>query len=251
VLDEPRTDRVRDAFAELTEAVDPFLRPPGVESVRATVRRRRRRRLGAGAAAAVAVAAVVGLVRLPAMEQPAPVVAERPEPVRTLPPTAASPPLAPPAASPTPAGGTSPARSSSAARTPAPDRSDRDRATNRPAEPAQEQPACVSTVNATANGGDVVIAADSICPGETIAVSWVTYEARRDGSQRLFATERLTLTEARPRVTATLRESPTCVGPWYVLRGDPPIRSTIAADEAEPYAEEFVVARADGEICLG
>ncbi|GAA1870957.1 hypothetical protein [Asanoa iriomotensis] len=240
------TDRVRDAFTDLTDSIDPFLRPPGVESVHTTVRRRRQRRLGVTAAAAVAVAAVAGLAQLPAMEQPAPVVADQPAPADTLAPTAGAPSPAPPSMGTASAGGPSAA----VTRTPGRGQDAGGPRTGRPTEPAMPPPACASTVSATANGSNLVIAADVICPGETIAVSWVTYEARRDGSQQLFANERLTLTEAQDRVTATLRESPTCVGPWYVLRDDPAIPATIAAEESKPFPAGTVVASEDGEICL-
>jgi hypothetical protein len=58
------------------------------------------------------------------------------------------------------------------------------------------------------------------------------------------------LTEARDRVVTTLRESPTCVGPWFVLRGHPSFPATIAAETAEPFPAELVLASADGELCL-
>jgi hypothetical protein len=96
----------------------------------------------------------------------------------------------------------------------------------------------------------LVIVAGPVCAGDEIAISWVTYETQRDGSQNLFASDRLTLTAARPRATATLRESPKCVGPWYVLRADPPIPSTLPADVVEPFPSGTIVASEDGELCL-
>jgi hypothetical protein len=111
-------------------------------------------------------------------------------------------------------------------------------------------PPCASTVTASAKGTELVISAAPVCAGAEIAVSWVTYETQRDGSQKLFASDRLTLTAARPRVTATLRESPTCVGPWYVLRADPSIPSTLPADAVEPFPSDAILASEDGELCL-
>ncbi|GIF76702.1 hypothetical protein [Asanoa siamensis] len=246
--EEPRTDQVRDAFAALTGSIDPHLRPPGVGSVRDTVHRRRQRRLIGVAAAAVAVATVVGLAQLPAMEQPAPVAAERPAPVRTSPPSAPQPPLAPPTRAPVSAGnGTDAADGPVATATSTPARAPGGQAS---VAPTARPPACASAVHVSRSAGNLVIIADPVCAGETIAVSWVTYEARADGSQRLFAHERLTLTAARHRITTTLRESPTCVGAWYVLRGDPSIPATIGAEDVEPFPGGTVVASQDGEICL-
>jgi hypothetical protein len=111
-------------------------------------------------------------------------------------------------------------------------------------------PPCTSTVTASAKGTELVIVAGPVCAGEQIAVSWVTYETQPDGSQKLFASDRHLLTDARPRVTATLRESPKCVGPWYVLRADPLIPSTLPADVVDPFPSGAVVASEDGEICL-
>ncbi|MEV0717063.1 hypothetical protein [Asanoa sp. NPDC050611] len=250
MLDEPRTDRVRDAFAELTGSIDPFLTPPGVDSVHSTVRRRRQRLMGGVAAAAVAVAAVAGLAQLPAMEQPAPVVADRPQPAHTLPPTALTPPLAPPAALSPSARSQTAAGGATATKAPVSAGDGDGRATTPPAAAQQGPAACVSTVRASADGSNLVVTADTVCPGETIAVSWVTYEAQRDGSQQLFANEQLTLTEARKRVVTTLRESPTCVGPWYVLRGKPSIPATIGAEQTEPFPDDTVLASEDGELCL-
>lgn len=245
---EPPSDRVRYAFTELTDSIDPLLRPPGVGSVRETVRRRRQRRLGGTAAAALAVAGVIALVRLPLMEQPVVNVADPPgKPVTTMSPGLILPPFAPPTAvaTPTPTG----ARAASV--TPAD--AEPTRTTSPPTRAADDQqgpPPCASVVTATATGSKLVIAAGPVCPGAEILVSWVTYETQRDGSHRLFATERHTLTEDDPRVTTTLRESPTCVGPWYALRADPPVPVVIAADETEPFPRAAVLASEDGEICL-
>jgi hypothetical protein len=245
VLDLPPTDdRVRDAFAELTGSVDHLLRPPGVGSVRETVRRRRQRRIGATAAAAVAVAGVLGLAQLPALDGPAIDVADPPT-ATTLAPSVPLPTLAPPTAAsgpsrasgtPTATGGGEPAHSASPP-------------TQHVGTP-NPPPPCASTVTASAKGTELVISAAPVCAGAEIAVSWATYETQRDGSQKLFASDRHVLTADRPRVTATLRESPTCVGPWYVLRADPPIPSTLPADVVEPFPSGTIVASEDGELCL-
>ena len=245
MLDLPPTDRVRDAFAELTGSVDHLVRPPGVGSVRETVRRRRQRRLGATAAAAVAVAGVIGLAQLPPLDRPAVDLADPPPAATTLAPSVLLPPFAPPtaaagqsrpSATPTAPGGGEPAYSA-----PPP---------TQPVGTTNGPPPCTSTVTASAKGTELVISAGPVCAGDEIAVSWVTYETQPDGSQKLFASDRHLLTAARPRVTATLRESPKCVGPWYVLRADPPIPSTLPADAVEPFPSGAIVASEDGEICL-
>lgn len=241
---EPGSDRVRDAFADLTDSIDPSLRPPGVTSVRETVRRRRQRRLGGTAAAVLAVAGVVALVRLPLMEQPAHNMAEPPAVgVTTMPSGVLRPPLAPPTSAPTATATPppSPVQDAAATRTSPPTRAD---------ETAIPPPPCTSPVTAAATGSQLVISAGPFCSGDEIVVSWATYETQRDGSQKLFASERHTLTEREPRVTTRLRESPTCVGPWYALRADPPIPATIAAGEVEPFPSGAVLASEDGEICL-
>ena len=246
MLDLPPTDRVKDAFAELTGSVDPLVRPPGVGSVWETVRRRRKRRIGVSVAAAVAVTGVLGLAQLPGLEKPPVDLADPPPAATTLAPTVMLPPFAPPTASPGPAGTSVAPTEVAPGRTPeggAP-------VPTRPVETSQPPPPCLSRVTASADGTEVVITAGPVCPGDVIAVSWATYETQRDGSQKLFASDRHTLTATSPRVTVTLRESPTCVGPWYVVRSDPPIPTTIAADAVEPFPSGAVVASEDGEICL-
>ncbi|MEV4533502.1 hypothetical protein AB0J82_06680 [Asanoa sp. NPDC049518] len=245
---EPPPDRVHDAFAELTESVDALLRPPGVESVRETVRRRRQRRVGGAAAAALAVAGVIALARLPLMEQPTHIQAEPPaEGGTTTQPSMPLPPFAPPTSA-----ATEPATSPPAATV-----SPRDTAVDGNTPSTQPDgaalpppPKCVSEVTAAATGSQLVISAGPVCPQAEIVVSWVTYETQRDGSQTLFATERHTLTAREPQVTTTLRESPVCVGPWYALRSDPPIPAIIAAGEVAPFPSDSVLASEDGEICL-
>ncbi len=242
---EPPSDRVRDAFADLTDSIDPLLRPPGITSVRETVRRRRQRRVGGAAAAVLAVAGVVALVRLPLMEQPTHNMAEPPAVrVTTMPSEALRPPLAPPAGAATATTATPPPfahEDSAPERTTPPTPS---------AGTAVPPPPCALPVTAAATGSQLVISAGPFCSGDEIVVSWATYETQRDGSQKLFAFERHTLTEREPRVTTRLRESPTCVGPWYALRADPPIPATIAAGEVEPFPSGAVLASEDGEICL-
>jgi hypothetical protein len=241
---EPPSDRIRDAFADLTDSIDPLLRPPGATSVRETVRRRRQRRLGGAAAAVLAVAGVITLVRLPLMEQPAHNTAEPPAVgVTTLSPGPLLPPLAPPTSAPTTTATPppSPVQDAAATGTSPPTRAD---------ETAVPPPPCTSPVTAAATGDQLVISAGPFCSGDEIVVSWATYETQRDGSQKLFASERHTLTEREPRLTTRLRESPTCVGPWYALRADPPIPATIAAGEVEPFPSGTVLASEDGDICL-
>ncbi|MEV4618594.1 hypothetical protein AB0J74_07800 [Asanoa sp. NPDC049573] len=248
MLDLPPTDdRVRDAFAQLTGSVDHLLRPPGVDSVQQTVRRRRQRRIGATAAVAVAVAGLIGLARLPAHDRPTVGVAEPPPATGTLAPSLLLPPYAAPTVAPSrPAPGATPTPAAPGGGGPAPSVPP----PTRPVGTTYEPPPCTSTVKAAGEGTELVITAGPVCAGDVIAISWVTYETQRDGSQKLFASDRLTLTEARPRVAVTLRESPTCAGPWYALRADPPIPSTLPADAVEPFPTGTIVASEDGELCL-
>ncbi|SNS84584.1 hypothetical protein SAMN05421812_10225 [Asanoa hainanensis] len=245
---EPPPDRLDRAFGELTESVDPWLRPPGVEAVRETVHRRRQRRVGGVAAAVLAVAGVITLVRLPLMEQPAHNMAEPPATVGSATqPSVLLPPFAPPTSAPT-----SPATSPPATTVPP---GDSGPGSNTPStEPdgvaLPPPPECVSKVTAAATGSQLVISAGPVCPTAEIAVSWVTYETQRDGTQTLFATEKHTLTAREPKVTTTLRESSICVGPWYALRADPPIPVIIAAGDVAPFPSDSVLASEDGEICL-
>ncbi|GIF65736.1 hypothetical protein Ais01nite_37710 [Asanoa ishikariensis] len=243
---EPPPDRVHHAFAELTESIDPLLRPPGVESVRETVRRRRQRRVGGVAAAAIAVAGVITLVRLPLMEQPAANVAQPPTVGGTAAhPSVLLPPYAPPTSAPT-----GPATSPPSTTAPEDDAPDESIPPTQPDGAAIPPANCVSEVIAAATGSQLVISAGPVCPNAEIVVSWVTYETQRDGSQTLFATERHTLSAREPRVTTTLRESSVCVGPWYVLRSNPSIPLIIAAGEVAPFPGDSVLASEDGEICL-
>jgi hypothetical protein len=248
VLDQPQTDRVREAFAELTDAVDPFVKPPGIESVRATVRRRRQRRLGGTMVSALAVAGVVTLVQLPAADRPGVDETARPTAATSVAPTALPAPPAPPSAA-----ATIGAATASATTTPTPEENRPGRGgttpTVGPTRAPVLPPPCASAVTAAAAGANLVITGAPVCEGETVAVFWATYETQRDGSQRLFASERHTLTRGSPRVTTTLRESPICIGPWYVVRGDIEIRTTIPVEEVDPYPRG-VLATEDGEICL-
>ncbi|MDG4821260.1 hypothetical protein O7635_05260 [Asanoa sp. WMMD1127] len=250
MLDHQPCDRVRIAFDELTDSVDPHVRPPGADSVLATVRRRRQRRLAGSTAAALAVVGVLALVRLPLADRPTVDQAEPARPAATTqgpllppfaPPTAVTP--SPPAATVTVVPSDAPSEGGATRTAPPPP----DRPTDDAVAPAAP---CVSKVTAAATGGTLVFSAGPVCPGAGIVVSWATYETQQDGSQQLFASGRRTLTPDDPRWTATLRESPTCVGPWYALRADPPIPATIAADVVEPFPGGTVLAREDGEICL-
>jgi hypothetical protein len=212
----PDQDPLRTALATLREAAVPHVRPPGVEAVRATVRRRQARRSAAALVAVVAV--VVVLISFASLLVPPPPV---------LHPTPTPSPTTTPTGQPTPS--TTPSESGSAAPSAA--------ATG--TNPVGTQVTATEPCN-TAPSTEVLPfpqfrfrldPARPGCGGEgvTIRVFWAVYTLDPDGVARLSGSQVGLLSANNPVITMTMTLPRQCSIIWFVVEGNDPIVGSFAA----------------------
>jgi hypothetical protein len=217
--DELRSPELSSVFEDLRISVLPAVRPPGVATVRHTVRRRRSVRLGVGTAT-VAALAIAGFVIMPRQHQPRNDLGD--PSVSTSPATGGS-------------GGPSAGTASSAGSiailsdTQPPGRATKSKAYC----PTDwlvdlKEPFDHGWVRLTAR----VDGADLGCSDGQIRVFWASYTIESTGLQRLYRNEINYLSRSAPSILMHIELPRECDVAWYLVAGDQEILRSVRGDDA-------------------